>query len=258
MAVAELLAAADTELAAEAVTTTESMTIVESATAEATTAWSAAGMDLTLGNTVTSGITADASATIVADVATPARLSVSSDGLIQEATTVLGYEPIVPNATATAIEGELSSVFTSAQNEVQAAQLESTSTWTISSALKLVGKVAMYTIGVAMALDWIGKKLVSIIQLSIEAANPPPWAQSLTAAQKQELKSVTSAIPQLSILMQGWHAQWSTYSKSFANSLGSITANVSGKTTSVQVLYIIYYAFSDMEGVSNTIIIIEY
>lgn len=249
-----LIAEVDTQLAIDAGATADSMAVVEStsaATTEAMTTWSETGMNLSIGSTAITSIAAEATTASIDIAALNPELVARSSSIVGDATVVMGLEPIVPNATATAIEGEVSSLFTTSQNEIQAAQLDATSTWSVGSVLKMVGKVAMYTIGAAMALDWIGKKLVSIIQLSIEAANPPPWAQSLTAAQKKDLKAVTSAVPQLSILMQGWHAQWSTYSKSFANSLGNISVNVSGMKKSIPVLYIMYYAFSDMEGVSD-------
>ncbi|XP_019854693.1 PREDICTED: uncharacterized protein LOC109583699 [Amphimedon queenslandica] len=249
-----LLAEADSQLAIDAGAATDNMAIVDStamATSDAMTTWSETGMNLTIGNTVTTGIAAEATASIDIAALNPPDFPARAASVVGEPIVVWGIEPIVPETAATAIEGEVSSVFTTSKNEIQAAELQAKSTWTVGSAFKMAGKVALYTIGAAMALDWIGKKLVSIIQVSIEAANPPPWAQSLTAAQKKDLKAVTSAVPRLTILMQGWHAQWSTYSKSFSNSLGNITVNVGGRTTSVPVLYIIYYAFSDMEGALN-------
>uniref|UniRef100_A0A1X7UF24 Methionine aminopeptidase n=1 Tax=Amphimedon queenslandica TaxID=400682 RepID=A0A1X7UF24_AMPQE len=234
-----LLAEADSQLAIDAGAATDNMAIVDStamAASDAMTTWSETGMNLTIGNTVTTGIAAEATASIDIAALNPPDFPARAASVVGEPIVVWGIEPIVPETAATAIEGEVSSVFTTSKNEIQAAELQAKSTWTVGSAFKMAGKVALYTIGAAMALDWIGKKLVSIIQVSIEAANPPPWAQSLTAAQKKDLKAVTSAVPRLTILMQGWHAQWSTYSKSFSNSLGNITVNVGGRTTSVPVL----------------------
>ena len=69
-------------------------------------------------------------------------------------------------------------------------------------------------------------------------------------SEKKDLKAVVGALPELRLLIQGWHAQWKTFSTSFTNSLGNIDATVGGRKVSVPALYVIYYAFSDMEEVS--------
>ena len=242
-----LLADAEVQLAGDAVTTAESMTLMDASVSEATTTWT--GMELNIGSTVSSGIIAESSSIVATEMVTPARLSESASSLIGQMDTVLGFEPIGTQMSMSAA-GEVSSVFSSLQSETEAAQLEATSNWTIGSALKLMGKIAMYAVGAAMVLDWLGTKLVSIIQVSIDATHPPPWAQSMSASEKKDLKAVIGAVPQLSLLIQGWHAQWKTFSTSFADSLGNIDATVGGKKVSVPALYVIYYAFSDMEGVS--------
>ena len=145
-----LLADSEALLAGDAVTTAESMTLMDASVSEAVTTWT--GTELNIGSTLMSDIITESSSIVATKMVSPARLLESASSLIGQMDTILGFEPIGMQMSMSAA-GEVSSVFLSLQSETEAAQLQATSNWTIGSALKLMGKVAMYAVGAAMALD---------------------------------------------------------------------------------------------------------
>ena len=215
---------------------------------EPTTSWT--GMNLNIGSTVLSGIIAESSSIVATEMVTLARLSESADTLIGQVKTILVLK-LMGTELAMYEVGKVSSFFSFLQSGTEAAELEKMSKWTVESALKLTEKIAMFIDEAAKVIDWLGTKLLSIIQVVlIDVTHPPPWAQSMSVSEKKDLKAVVGALPELRLLIQGWHAQWKTFSTSFTNSLGNIDATVGGRKVSVPALYVIYYAFSDMEEVS--------
>ena len=214
--------------------------------AEPTTTWT--GMNLNIGSTVLSGIIAEFSSIVATKMVTPASLSESAASLIGQVETIIGLGSL---GTEMYEVGKVSSIFSLLQSVTEAAELEKMSKWTVESALKLTEKIAMFMDGAVKVIDWLGTMFVSIIQeASLDLTQPPPLAQSISVSEMKDLKAVVGALPQLILLIQGWHAQWKTFSTSFTNSLGTIDATVGGRKVSVPALYVIYYAFSDMEEVS--------
>ena len=222
--------------------------VASTGVAELTTTWT--GMNLNIGSIVLSGIIAESSSIVATEMVTPVRLSESAATLIGQVKTILVLK-LMGTELAMYEVGKVSSFFSFLQSGTEAAELEKMSKWTVESALKLTEKIAMFMDGAAKVIDWLGTKLLSIIQaVLIDVTHLPPWAQSMSVSEKKDLKAVVGTVPQLSLLIQGWHAQWKTFSTSFANSLGNIDVTVGGRKVSVPALYVIYYAFLDMKEVS--------
>ena len=251
--VLKLLAEIEKKLTEEDASTTTLLFSVVASTgiAEPTTSWT--GMNLNIGSTVLSGIIAESSSIVATEIVTPASLSESAATLIGQVKSILVLK-LMGTELAMYEVGKVSSFFSFLQSETEAAELEKMSKWTVESALKLTEKIAMFMDGAVKVIDWLETKLVSIIQaVLIDVIQPPPWAQSMPVSERKDLKAVVGALPQLSLLIQGWHAQWKSLSTSFANSLGNIDTTVGGRKVSVPALYVIYYAFSDMEEVSTCV-----
>ena len=137
------------------------------------------------------------------------------------------------------------------QNETEAAELAAKSGSKFSK-LKMVGKCIMYGTGIIMGLDWLAGKLTNIIEVCIDSDDPPDWASQLTPNEKDDMKHLGSAVSTLQNTIKSWVAQWTTY-KNDLTDLGTITVTISSTAHSIPVMYMLFYAFSDMRGVSYSI-----
>lgn len=141
---------------------------------------------------------------------------------------------------------EASSALSQLQTETEAAELASRSTK--FSKLKMVGEVIMYGTGILMGLDWLAGKIASIVQVCIDSDNPPAWAKDMTKEQKDELAHVNGALPKLSIVVKSWMKQWEQYKDGNVD-FGTITVTVNSTAHDVPVMYMLFYAFTDMNEV---------
>ncbi|XP_003384333.1 PREDICTED: uncharacterized protein LOC100631605 [Amphimedon queenslandica] len=135
------------------------------------------------------------------------------------------------------------------QNETEAAELAEKSGSKFSK-LKMVGKVLAYGTGIVMGLDWLAGKLANIVEVCIDSDDPPDWANQLTANEKDDMKHLGDAVSTLQNTIQSWTQQWSTY-KDQLTDLGTVTVTINSTAHSIPVMYMLFYAFSDMRGVIN-------
>ena len=118
------------------------------------------------------------------------------------------------------------------------------------SKLKLMGKIAMYGAGVIMGLDWVASKLAAIVEVSMHSDDTPAWTKNMTDELKEELTHVSGALPKLGILVKSWMKQWEQYKDANVD-FGTITVTVNSTTHDVPVMYMLFYAFTDMNEVSQ-------
>ena len=118
------------------------------------------------------------------------------------------------------------------------------------SKLKMIGKIAMYGAGIIMGLDWVAGKMAGIVEACIHSDDTPAWAKNMTKEQKEELTHVSGALPKLSILVKSWMKEWEQY-KDRNVDFGKMTVTVNSTTHDVPVMYMLFYAFTDMNEVSR-------
>lgn len=211
------------------------------------TEWVGNTMKLDLDETLemTSGVSKE----ITEEVMPEAAFSSSASELANDVETLLGYPYGEETAAVTTEVGEAAGNISKLETETEASELANKSSkW---SKLKMVGKVFMYGTGILLGLDWVAGKLAAIITTSIDADNPPDWAKNMTKAQKDELKNITAALPKMSIIIQSWVSQWKTYKDKDVD-FGTLRVTVSSTPHDVPVMFMLFYAFRDMDGVSYT------
>lgn len=211
------------------------------------------GASMVLGEAEVAPVVADIGSSVVADVAPDIADELPSEIKDMVNRMVEGVPEGETGEELCKAGGKLSR----ARLQAQAAELASKAKTALSKlgsftaeGLKVLGKIAMYGIGIGMALDFVGSKLGAIIQVDLNADDAPAWAQNMTDDQKADLQAVSDALPKLSVLIEGWLKQWETYQSSYVD-LGEVTVKFNSTTQSIPVMYILFYAFQDMSTVSD-------
>lgn len=240
-----LIEETDAALVETASTTAATMDVALSE-AVVETEWT--GLTLDMGAAATTEMFTEMSTEVLPEVLSWSKLQSGSIDMIDEAHTVMGWP--MGETDMTMPMGELSADISGIQNDTEAAQLEQKAG--SGGGFKLLGKILLYGTGAIMTLDWIAGKLAALIESEIHAADVPSWAKNMTPEQKADLKAITAALPKLSIIIQSWNDQFQTYHTNYVD-MGTVDTKIGSLIQTVPVMYILFYAMSDMKAVSYLI-----
>lgn len=223
------------------------------------TEWSEVGTKLNIGSDFASEMVVRTTERVLPDIISETQLADVGSEMLQDADSTFKWSSrdIGTSTQLANVSGDISRV----QFEQEGAQFQSQAEGVegkggVKEKVKAsrwvkFGKIVMYGTMVIMTLDWIASKLGPIILASLDADDAPSWAHNMTADQKADLKAISTALPKLGVMMEGWQREWEKFKDS--SNLGEVTVQFNSTPHKVAVVYILFYAISDMNAVSNII-----